>query len=208
MPTGYTDKVLKGSTFEEFALDTASAFSHLAQSINEKGDLHAPLPDPEKAARSYHDERVAEAQKTLKNSLKMSFASAARKAQKEYDEEKQSLTEALSQTIQNGFKLEKMIQQVLEYEAPDTEAHKAHKKYMLDQLKTTMEHDADPKYYNERLGELKLLTAQEWKEKTIKQAKSDIEYHSAEAEKDRARARESVSFLANLRAAVKPGPKT
>jgi hypothetical protein len=207
MPTGYTSRVLEGASFEDFALETAGAFSHLAASFSESGKLHDPLPDPAVLGSKYHEKRIAEAKKKLKSTLKMSFARAAKKAQKEFDGEKKDLIEQLDKVSAHAITLSRMVGQVLEYQPPDTEVHRAHKAYMIDQLKKTIEHDADPQYYLDRLGEMKLLTGREWKEKTIKGAKRDIEYNSEHAAKELERAQQSVAFLRDLRAAVKPAPK-
>lgn len=207
MPTGYTSRVLEGASFEDFALDTAGAFSHLARSFCESGKLHGPLPDPAKMGSKYRQDAIAKAEKELKSALKMSFTRAAKKAQKEYEAEKKDITEQLDKISAYSFTLDKMVKQVLAYQPPDTEAHKAHKTYMLDQLKQTIEHDADPKYYLEQLAQLKPLTGREWKEKAVEEARHDIEYHSKEAAKELANAQQSVAFLRDLRAAVKPAPK-
>ena len=207
MPTGYTSRVLEGASFEDFALETAGAFSYLARSFSESGKLHGPLPDPAKLGSKYHAQRIAEAKKALKGVLKMSFARAAQKAQSEYEAEKKDIIGQLEKISADAFTLDRMVKQVLAYEPPDTEAHKAHKSYMLDQLKKTIEQDTDPKYYLEQLTELKPLTAREWKDKAIEKARHDIEYHSKEAAEELARAQQSVAFLRDLRAAVKPAPK-
>lgn len=209
MPTGYTQPVLDGASFEEFALETATAFSHLARRLSEDKKLaDGPLPDPAKSARnSYHGKALAKAEKKLRNTMKMSFNRAARKAQKEYDERKKSLLEGLEKISANAFALDKMVKAVLAYQAPDTETHKAHKTYMLEQLKTTIEHDTDPSYYNDELEKLKLLTPQQWKKKAIEDAKHDIEYHSEKAAEETKRLAQEVEFIAGLRVAVKSPPK-
>lgn len=209
MPTGYTQKVLDGGSFEEFALETSTAFSYLARSLSESGKLaDGPLPDPEKLARdSYHGKELAKAQKKLKSVLRMSFDEAAQKAKQEYDEEKKSLQEGLARISDYAFKLDKMVKAVLAYKPPDSKEHKAHKDYMLDQLKKTIEQDTDTSYYTERLAELKPLTGKQWKKKAIAGAKHDIEYHGKELAEDAERMKEAVAFMADLRTAVKGPPK-
>jgi hypothetical protein len=209
MPTGYTQKVLDGASFEEFALETSTAFSYMARGMSESSKLaNGPLPDLEKLARnSYHGKEVAKAEKQLRSVLKMSFTQAARKAREEYEEEKKQLQEGLARISADAFALDKMVKQVLAYKAPDTERHKAHKDYMLDQLKKTIEQDTDTSYYNDRLAELRPLTGRQWKKKAIVDAKHDIEYHSKEAAKDAERLKDDVDFIAGLRTALKPAPK-
>jgi predicted ATP-binding protein involved in virulence len=209
MPTGYTSKVLDGASFEEFALETATAFSYMARGLSESGKLKdGPLPDPEKAARnSYHGKKIAEAEKKLRSVLRMSFDQAARKAREEYEQEKKQLQEGLARISSDAFALDKMVKQVLAYKAPDTERHKAHKDYMLDQLKKTIEQDTDTSYYNDRLAGLKPLTGRQWKKKAIEDAKHDIEYHSKEAAEEAERLKNDVDFIAGLRNALKPAPK-
>ena len=53
------------------------------------------------------------------------------------------------------------------------------------------------------------LTGAEWKEREIREAKKDIAYHTKELAAEIERSASDVDFIAQLRAAVKPGaPKT
>jgi len=200
MPTGYTGEVLKGETFQQFAEHTTSALSYVARSMQENGTDE--LPDPKKAGR-YHKRELKKAEKRLTSVIKMSFNRAAKKAKKECQDRKDSLTRALAEVAINGHKLSEMQKQVEAYEPPATDRHKAHKAYMLDQLKITREHDANPAYYVEELAGLKPLTARAWKKQAVQEAREEVARHREELAKEKERVAEDVEFISQVRAAAK-----
>lgn len=203
MPTGTTDKILKEDnvSLEEFALRCSRAWSSVYSQMG-NDDLDAPIPEYFKPKEnSFYHEMLDKAQRRLVYVKKMSYKRAQKCAEAEYNGQKDLYNRLIAESASNGFKLGTMLAKVAAY-TPPTEEFEKFKEYMIDQLEVTVDQDADPSYYIKVLGNLKQLSAKEWKEKEIKEAKEDIEDASMQIVKAGIKNLEANCFIATLRATM------
>jgi len=176
MPTGYTDKILKGASTKEFALECSRAFTPLMFMRDEP--LGVEIPDTiEDTESGYHQAQLETAEKYLKRIKKMSYKRAGQYAENDYRSAVRYHQSALQEKAEGCFKLAKAMAAVAAY-TPPTEEHVPYKDFMINQIKGTIEQDGNPDYHIRKLAEIKCLSPQEWKQKQISQAQRDVTYHA------------------------------
>jgi len=109
MPTDWTQKILDGATFKEFALTVLEATSK-----------HDGVSWDDITAQSIkiHQVEIEKAQKRIKQVSKMSNKAAFNAAARDYREKLKVTQESLQKTAEHGFKLSKMLLHVAAYQPP------------------------------------------------------------------------------------------
>lgn len=193
MPTGYTAKIADGISFEEFALDCARAFGAC---ITMRDDpMTKPIPDSFEPS-DYHVKALAVEEANLKKLNSMTIAEAEEIAKADYNREVKRIAKRLKESKNLMAKYENMLKQV-EAWTPPTPEHFEMKKFMVEQITTSMKHDDMTDYYAENPA--KLQTGEEWLKDRIATTKHSIEYHKEENEKEIERAHGRTSWVNALR---------
>lgn len=185
MPTGYTATLCeKDQSFAFFALGCARAFGAC---IDQRDSPRNELPNlPKKKVNTYHETALASAQATLDSYMAMSDKAKMSYGKKckrdEIKSNKQSLEE--KKIVRN--RVLAMIEKTREW-TPPTHDHEGLKKFMLEQLDSTLSHDGDTAYYEDALAKAKAKDPMEFFNAAVDGAKWSVEYHTKEMAKEETR---------------------
>lgn len=193
MPTGYTAGLYEGEqSFEDFVLGAARGMGALVTMRDDPSD--APIPDEFKPS-PWHTEKIEAARKRLRELEAMPPEVAADEVRQEVERAKKARAERKKNLDGIRDRYEQMIEQV-EAWTPPTADHNSFKKFMLDQLREALSFDCGGDLYP---SIPEPLTPQGWVEKERAKAYRDIEYHSAEHEKEVERAKGRTAWVQHLR---------
>lgn len=174
MPTGYTACIGEGADFHAYIMGCARAFGALVTMRDEPGD--APIPEAFEPS-DYHAKAIVEAEKRLDELDRMSLEMAALAAQGDYAEAVRHNNEAIARNDQLRARYTAMLTHVGAWKPP-TPDHEELKKFMREQIESSLEFDCSNTYYLTH-GPVK-LTAMEWRSAEVQKARKDIAYHSKE----------------------------
>jgi hypothetical protein len=178
MPTGYTDAISKGISFEEFVINCARAFGACVTMRDDPMDK----PIPEKFEPSdYHKKALVQEKRNLSKLNKMTEQQADSVAKHEYDTERKRIADSITKNNDLMEKYNNMLQQVNAW-MPPTPEHFELKKFMVDQITQSIDFDGMGKYYNEHPP--KLLTGKEWLATRKADTLRSIDYHTREYAKE------------------------
>ncbi len=193
MPTGYTNMVLEGATFEQFVWGCARAFGALAPM---REDLaNKSVPDKFEPC-TYHANELRVAEEDLKI-IQARDSSAWEGRYNEYlkkmhkdDEERKRRDNDMR------FKYTQMLHKVRAWEPP-TSDHSGLKNFMIEQLEESINFDVIGDRYKPTI-----LVFEEWKRVELDRALKSINYHKAEFEKERQRTASRNNWISALRESV------
>lgn len=175
MPTGYTADLYEGKdvTFEDFVMGCSRAFGAL---MSLRDEPNASIPDEFKVGKYYYND-VEEAKSSLAKVEALTLNEAAERASKDYTENVASYEKNIERGNDIAKKYNDMLQKVNSWEPPTTE-HFELKKFMIEQLELSIEADGMGmiNYYENALSNLTALSAEEYKEKEIENAKESLKY--------------------------------
>lgn len=199
MPTGYTAGVIDGeiTTLQGFAKKCMRAFGatiHMRdESLNEE---YVP-----REVGDYYKVALETWEKTLNEVTSMSDEEIVAKREKQLQEDIDYHKDRINKVEKNRIVLSKLIKEVTEW-VPPTEEHVNFKKFMLDQLSQTIQHDGDDSYNRERLNksinEMFSIDAKKIREEYIKDAKYNINYSKENLDKEIKRVEESNKWVEQL----------
>lgn len=176
MPTGYTADIEKDITFKEFALHCARAFG--VNVLMKDDPPHAPIK--EYFASEYHLKELERCKKQLELVRKFTKKEIEQENENEYNEKIKRLKGIRNERIKLKAKYEKMRKNVLNWKPP-TNDHECLKKFMLEQIDMSIDHDCDDPFKYE---DTRMLSPQEWYDNTCKKLINDIDYHEKEYTKE------------------------
>ena len=198
MPTGYTAAIADGIDFNTYAWSCARAMGALTMMRDEPTD--APIPERFEPS-DYHIKKISEARATLAKLEAMTPEEAVTQAKAAFDEEVRRREDGIAKADSLRRKYEAMLVQVRKWKPP-TQDHEAFKRFMAEQIQTSIEFDCGTDFY-ERMAP-RLMNPMEWLAKEQTKAMKDIGYHAAEHEKEVQRANERSAWVAKLRESLKP----
>jgi len=193
MPTGYTADIAKGVSLRQFILSCARG---MGACIMQRDDPSSDLPKKCEPT-DYHSKMIAEAESTLKEMKSMSDDVANAKAAEEYARELEAIESGIRKNNDLKSKYGNMLAQVRLWNPPTTE-HQGLKDFMVSQINESISFDCGGLYYSDRAKELKRLSAQKWKDKKIKSALCDLDYHQREHNKELERCRTQNEWIDQL----------
>lgn len=168
MPTGYTDKIKDGISFEEFVWQCTRNFGALITMRDESFD--APIPDRFEPS-SFYSDHIAKLQDRLQEILSMTDAQLEAEAVAEYDQHCSYVYSKRKENKELSEKYEAMITKVEAWQPPSND-HVRLKEFMLEQLKESLEFDClEPR------DDYKRMTGADWKIQQVARLQSDIEYY-------------------------------
>ena len=174
MPTGYTAAIKDGIEFKDFVLSCARAFGALILMRDEPSNAEIPEQfEPHK----WNLEKLDEAKAKLIQYRNMPPADAELQAQIEYEKEVDRIEKVILEYNELREKYNTMLALVKAWRPPSHE-HTGLKKFMIEQLESSIDFDCDTKYYVDNPPQK--LTATEWLNKKIQGTLRDIDYHSKE----------------------------
>ena len=180
MPTGYTDKINKGCTFEEFAMNCMKAMG-ACKMLRESNEM--PTPENVKSKESkddgHHQKELKKAM--VKNSqsddvILMGFT--------KYKEDKiKELEEDLVKNQKQIDSYTAMLDKVLALKVPTNE-HQGWQDFMVKQIEDSIEWDDSSSYTKERLHAVKLLTPEKYLSERRESIQWNIDYHTKNDKRD------------------------
>ena len=99
----------------------------------------------------------------------------------------------------NLEKLNSMLESAKSW-IPPTEDHQPFRRFMIEQIETTIKVDGDPSYHVNKMVEIKKqmeegINPKEYREETIQEIKSQISYHETEYQKELVRCKDSNDWM-------------
>lgn len=197
MPTGYTADIYEGKevSFPDFVMDCARAFGALITMRDDPRD--APIPD-EFQPNDYHLREHETALRNLAEAKAWTEDQATEYAEVAYVEAHGAWVEHQLTAKERGERYEAMLAQVQAWEPP-TPDHQGLKDFMVEQLESSIKHDADLTDLERWYPEPRQHTGPEWRQDRIAKAERDIEYHAAEWLKEVERAQQRTEWVWALR---------
>lgn len=199
MPTGFTDGILKGTTktFPQFATTCMRAFMPL---IHMREDSFEAKYKPRKPS-PYHIKELKKAKSNLKKWQSYSDKKILDLERKDIKSTIDYYEKKIKEIRKNKKSLDEMLARVINW-LPPTDDHANFKKFMIEQLETTIRMDADVEYSVKELEKNKLelenLNPVEVREKGIKKFKWDIEYNTEQLTKDIKNCKSSHKWVNDL----------
>lgn len=196
MPTGYTAPVQEGKLTElrHFVLQCARAFGALIEMRDSAMDV--PIPKRFKPNTKYHDEKLREAQKTIKRLASMSPEDCDNAAEKEYLAALKYWQERGAKRTLHRSRYEGMLEKVKAWKPPQGNA--SLKSFMIQQLSESIEWDCSSSQDDKPVRR----SGEDWHNQQSKSAAYDIEYHSKERANEIHRVEERNLWLEALRASL------
>ena len=203
MPTGYTAGIIDGKTetFQDFAKLCMKAFGaciHMRdENMNKEYEPRTPS--------DYHTKALEKAKEKLKQAETFTDAELIEMRTKELEESKKYHLESIAKTKVVKAKLQEFLNKAIEFKAP-TPDHEGLRKFMIEQLQTTIDHDGSSRYHDEALPqvemELKNIDANQIRFSLIADANKDIAYHLKEYKEELKRCTESNAWVETLLGAL------
>jgi chromosome condensin MukBEF ATPase and DNA-binding subunit MukB len=189
MPTGYTEDIYEGKdvSFSDFALKCARAFGACIEQRDDDPNDKPKLI--EKTKDNYHIKKIEKAKK-WKKPTKAEFDAYVKKQTAYYNEQ-----------INKQNKLKASYQKMLDKAnawTPPTKEHEGLKKFMIEQLNSSIEFDCDNDYYQRELNNIKQLTYNQYVKDMRDSNKRDIEYHTNELKKENERVDNRNAWISAL----------
>lgn len=200
MPTGYTNKIAEGISFEDFVWACARAFGALVTMRDASAD--APIPK-ELKPNEYYKSKLQEIEKELAEVQKMKVGTAAKRAKKEYEEQLRDKANGTRKALGLRQQYKDMLIKVNRWQPP-TPDHQGLKDFMVEQITSSIDFDCRTTYYENQ--QIRLLSGQEWRDRKIGQLQKDLAYHSKEYLEEIERVAARNNWLQELRKSLANKP--
>jgi hypothetical protein len=198
MPTGYTANIIKGISFESFALDCAKSISMLSRM---KDEPFARVPDKFKPKR-YHLDEMNECQTILDHVKEMSKEVCDSKSKEQFFTEKNRLNISIEEKKHIKKKYTEMLKKVFKWEPP-TNDHKELKGFMTRQIEFSIDADCNIDYSISQFKKLKEKSGEEWRKTQIEVLEKEIKYHKEEYDKEVLNCEIITKWVGELRKSIK-----
>jgi hypothetical protein len=178
MPSGFTSDIYNGKkiTLKDFALKCARAFGACIHLRDDPMDVSFDISSMlRKSDVSYHKGKIEEAKK-IKKPTKLQF-------KKSILDKKIYYKEQIEKSSQLKSAYEKMLNEVISWEPPSKE-HENFKEFMIDQLKSSIDHDCQIDFYKRSLDDIESITYREYCRELKDSAAKSIKYHSESMRKE------------------------
>ena len=196
MPTAFTMDLYEGKevTFEQFAMKCAREFDALVTMRDEP--LDAPIPEEFKPA-DFYLKYMEKAKQRLAEVESWSEEQAEQEAEKAYQEAVRERNEIIAKNARIRERYEKMLAKVRAW-TPPTPDHMNLKKFMIEQLETSIEGDCTyvPK-------KPKRLSGAKYKQQEIAKARNDYRTWKKEYEEEVKRVQKRNEWLRALRESLR-----
>lgn len=193
MPTGYTEIIEKGCTFNEYVMRCARAFGWFVRMRDES--LNVVIPDEFKPDE-HHLREKGKAEARLAELMQMRTEDAACDARREFNKVVEAYRTYQIESRELEQKYSAMLTQVEKWNPP-TKGHAELKQFMIDQIDLCKHGPSDS--YPKPV----LLTGEEWLTRQVSNATSDIEYHSQRYDKEVQFCADATEWVRVLRASLR-----
>ena len=196
MPTGYTSKVATGEVtkFSDFALLCARAFG---ATIDMRDDpLDADIPTRFEPSPHYKD-CIARDQAEIDRLRGLSKPEIQAERDEEERKREAERERYLSKMAEQKARYEAMLDKVSSW-VPPTHEHVEMKRFMMEQLTQSIDHDCQPSKYRED----ETPPAEEWLKARVKKLEENVKSWALFYEKEVERTQGRNKWLADLRRSI------
>ena len=204
MPTGYTYGIIDGkvNTFAEFAKICMKAFGACVHMRDE--DSSKPyIPDK---VSDYHVKALHEAKMELAKARTTPDNILIKRKKNFLEGREEEILKQIKKIESSQQKLKTMIAECAVWKVPTPE-HEVLKKFMMEQLTTTLEHDGDDSYYRKELiivrKSLKNINPVEIRNQMIASAEDSVKYHIKNLKEEEDRVAERNKWVTDLYESLK-----
>lgn len=197
MPTGYTAEILDGkiNTFKDFAKKCMRAFG---ATIHMRDDSLNESYRPREIDK-YYIERVEEAEEKLAVLKTADDKFFIDKVREELKSDYAYYEEKLRKVKADEVKLKSILTDTKKWNPP-TDDHVGIKDFMIQQLEETIKYDANCKYYEDELREIKTklespIDVARVKHKMIEDAEEDLQRSKERLDEERKRCEDSNKWV-------------
>ena len=196
MATGYTTKICAGEqSLSEFVLGCARAFGAC---IEQRDDPMDDLPKIPKTSNQERDKSdLANMKKELATLRKMSKQDRIELGEKKQKKEVTFFKKRIKEKKIVRARLVKMLKQVNDW-IPPSKDHDELKKFMIDQLNSTIQHDGDTEYYSRQLSEEERKTPLDYYDEELKSVNRRIENEKENIKKLQERTADRGKWITDL----------
>lgn len=194
MATGYTQKILDGASFQEFALDCARQFGALIDMRDDPSGIPLRLPE----VSTYHRDALATAKRSMAPVSRMTVGAALKRAAKDtkqaYEDAVLSDAQWRAKAAETRAAYEAVLDKILAWEPPSPD-HENLKEFMISQVTDSIKHDCD--WVDER-DRPKLASPAEFLGAKLKSLTWSIDYHEEHWEAEQKRVAERRAWIIGL----------
>lgn len=198
MPTGYTQPIADGITFEQFALNCARAFGACITLRDEQGGGEK-IPDSFEPS-DYHEKALIKARADLAAIQALSPEECESSADHDFKADQASRDDQKARMVDLRQKYEDMLVKVEAWNPPSTD-HVGMKEFMYKQITESINWDCSYTHYDEPAVR---LTGTEWREQKMKTILGSIEYHKESHAKEIERTNQRNEWVRLLRTSLVP----
>jgi hypothetical protein len=194
MPTGYTSKIYDGKSVsgKEFLLICARAFGACIEM--KEDSLNKEIPEEFKVS-AYNEEELKKSLDKLNIYENMNIEEANILSEKDFAEAEKYRLSTLKKNSELQSEYQKILMEVENWNPP-TEDHIGLKKFAIEQLTESMEHDCAISYYSVPTQK---LTGKEWLDEKIENCNWEIEYHKKGQKEENERVAGRNKWIKQLR---------
>ena len=196
MATGYTQFILNGCSFKEFALRCARNFGALVHMREDPMD--AEIPDEVDSGNEYYENQFRAAESDLKRVQNMTPEDAEAGAQRQYESRLEDYRECIERCREKQEKYNKMLEHVRAWKVP-SEEHNGLRDFMIEQIEGSIDHDCDIAYWNRSMHGVRKMTGEEWLKDMTETAEKHLEYVRGKVEENRARNNSKAIWIRQLK---------
>lgn len=199
MPSGLTEGIGRGFTFEEFVWRCARGCGVFIEMRDDP--LDAPIPEKLKPS-SYHKDAIKEAEKEIRELEAMSDKEAAQKAREQYDRMTKKFETIVREKGELEAKYRAMLDQVDAWVPPSPD-HVGFQEMMRRLINESIDFDCNIEYYTKLENAPVLESGVEWKARNLESAKEDLERHKREWQEGVERTESKNKWISQLRESLK-----
>ena len=195
MPSGYTADIENDISFEDYILGCARAFG---ATMHQRDDNLKDRPKLRSTENSYRVDALSNAKKKVAELEAMRGVNdRTAYGKKVIAEETAYNQEYFNKKVALRNKYEAMLQKAYNW-FPPTPDHENLKKFMIDQITTSIDFDCETKYTMETLTKLSKANPLDKYNDDLRRAYKDVEYHETELYKERERNVEANKWISAL----------
>jgi len=194
MPTGYTEAVKDGISFEQFAMRCARAMGACIDMRD--APMDAPIPERFEPS-DYCATALAKSQAEFDRLMSMTAQEIAAAAEADYQRQCEQHAERIAEKMALEDKYRTMLESVKCW-APPTDGHAPFKKFMIEQLSMSMDSDCSTEY------DVKPVRASptDWLGTAVAELRRTIAYREKAYREEVDRTEQRNQWLAALRASL------
>lgn len=192
MPTGYTDAINKGATFNEFVMGCARAMGACIMMRDDPSGKEIP----ERFEPSdYNSKALTKAQNEHKRLMGMNLVDATKEALKEHAAKIESHNKWIADEFKQRTGYKAMLEKVRAWKSPSDD-HNGLKDFMIEQITSSIKFDCHPPPKD---VPMESSTGSEWKQRELEHVARDIEYHTKAHAEEVARTEGRNKWIKQLR---------